>query len=594
MNDRLNAVPRPARARALGQAKGRRRRLEPAPSGRWRCPSAVIRRQPGLAPWSRPWRRLAPYSRQRSGDVHDRRPRPAAKTVTIPEGYDRKQIAEIAKQTGLRGDYLKASESFKGFDPAKYGAQDPQSLEGFLFPATYELPSRPTAEDLVARQLDAFEQNISQVNMGYARSKNLTTYDVVIIASMIEREVQVPKERALVAAVIYNRLHGGMPLQIDATVRYASGNFTEPISPVRARDRLAVQHLRELWAAARTDRQPRPRLDRGRGASGPGSLPVLRGEARTPAASTPSPPPRPSSAGPRRHTTRRGPRTAATRPPPPTARDAQAARRPRPAGLALALAGDAQRGARRARARRRVVLRGDRGFARRTSRRCVRAMPGEGFVGANVTVPHKVAALELADEASEAARAIGAANTLSFAAGADRRREHRRPGLPGLAPGTAGGQARPGARRGRLGPRGGLGAGHGGRRGVDLEPDAREGRAPGGRVGASALASGDERLTPADFDLIVNTTTVGMGTPGEGPAALKSLPIGADSLGETHQLVDLAYGPAETELARAARAHGATVVDGLEVLVRQGAASLRIWTGQDPPIETMRRAARAR
>jgi shikimate dehydrogenase len=58
-------------------------------------------------------------------------------------------------------------------------------------------------------------------------------------------------------------------------------------------------------------------------------------------------------------------------------------------------------------------------------------------------------------------------------------------------------------------------------------------------------------------------------------------------------LVDLAYGPDETELASAARAHGATVVDGLEVLVRQGAASLRIWTGQDPPIETMRRAAGA-
>ena len=154
-----------------------------------------------------------------------------AKTVTIPEGYDRKQIAEIAKQAGLRGDYLKASESFKGFDPAKYGAEGAQSLEGFLFPATYELPRRPTVEDLVARQLDAFEQNISQVNMGYASSKNLTTYDVLIIASMIEREVQVPKERKLVAAVIYNRLHAGMPLQIDATVRYASGNFTEPISP---------------------------------------------------------------------------------------------------------------------------------------------------------------------------------------------------------------------------------------------------------------------------------------------------------------------------------------------------------------------------
>ena len=153
------------------------------------------------------------------------------KTITIPEGYDRGTVAEIAKEAGVRGDYLKASESFKGFDPARYGAQSPESLEGFLFPATYELPRRPTGEDLVARQLTAFKQNISQVNTRYAESKNLTIYDLLIIGSMIEREVQVPKERKLVAAVIYNRLHNDMPLQIDATIRYASGNFTEPISP---------------------------------------------------------------------------------------------------------------------------------------------------------------------------------------------------------------------------------------------------------------------------------------------------------------------------------------------------------------------------
>jgi UPF0755 protein len=153
------------------------------------------------------------------------------KTITLPEGYDRQEVAAIADEAGLRGDYLKASQSFKGFDPARYGARSPNSLEGFLFPATYELPLRPTADDLVSRQLAAFKQNISQVDMGYARSKNLTTFDVLIIGSMIEREVQVPKERKLVAAVIYNRLRAGMPLQIDATIRYATGNFTKPISP---------------------------------------------------------------------------------------------------------------------------------------------------------------------------------------------------------------------------------------------------------------------------------------------------------------------------------------------------------------------------
>jgi shikimate dehydrogenase len=87
---------------------------------------------------------------------------------------------------------------------------------------------------------------------------------------------------------------------------------------------------------------------------------------------------------------------------------------------------------------------------------------------------------------------------------------------------------------------------------------------------------------------------VGMGTaapPAEPGSDLKALHLDADSLGERHQVVDLAYGPDETELARDARARGASVVDGLEVLVRQGAASLRIWTGMDPPIETMRQAA---
>jgi cell division protein YceG involved in septum cleavage len=154
-----------------------------------------------------------------------------AKTITIPEGFDRNAVAEVAEQAGVGGDYLKASESFRGFDPARYGAESPESLEGFLFPATYELPRRPEAGDLVARQLAAFKQNISQVNTRYAESKNLTTYDLLIIASMIEREVQVAEERELVAAVIYNRLRNGIPLQIDATIRYATDNFTEPISP---------------------------------------------------------------------------------------------------------------------------------------------------------------------------------------------------------------------------------------------------------------------------------------------------------------------------------------------------------------------------
>jgi YceG-like family len=171
----------------------------------------------------------------RIGGGDDSGPAAAPKlgTVTIPEGLDREQIAEVAKKAGARGDYMKASRSFKGFDPGRYGAQNPESLEGFLFPATYELPRKPTADDLIGRQLDAFSDRIKRIDMSYAKSKNLTVYDVVIIASMIEREVQVPAEREKVAAVIYNRLHAGMPLAIDATIRYEDQNFDQPLTESR-------------------------------------------------------------------------------------------------------------------------------------------------------------------------------------------------------------------------------------------------------------------------------------------------------------------------------------------------------------------------
>jgi cell division protein YceG involved in septum cleavage len=155
---------------------------------------------------------------------------PRTKTVTIAEGHDRAEVAELLKDTSITGDYVKASESFKGFDPARYGAESPESLEGFLFPDTYELPKHATVEDLIERQLAAFQANIKSVDMRYAESKNLTPYDVLIIASMVEEEVAVPSERRLVAAVIYNRLHEGMPLGIDATIRYITGNHTEPLT----------------------------------------------------------------------------------------------------------------------------------------------------------------------------------------------------------------------------------------------------------------------------------------------------------------------------------------------------------------------------
>jgi UPF0755 protein len=151
-------------------------------------------------------------------------------TVTIPEGYSRAQTAELAKREGLRGSYEKASVRSPYLSPAKYGGSGAKDLEGFLFPDTFELRKHAKAAELVQLQLEDFKGRIAGVDMGYARSKNLTVYDVVTIASMVEDEAGLESQRKLVAAVIYNRLHEGMPLGIDATTRFATGNYTEPLT----------------------------------------------------------------------------------------------------------------------------------------------------------------------------------------------------------------------------------------------------------------------------------------------------------------------------------------------------------------------------
>ena len=149
--------------------------------------------------------------------------------VVIPEGLARVDMVAIAEDAGLKGDYENETATApKQFDLEKLGAPADASLEGFLFPATYEVEKGAPVSDLVGKQLDAFNDNFAGIDMSYAEKKNLTEYDLVTIASMIEREVQVPKERPLVAAVIYNRLADGEPLGIDATLRYEVG-FDKPL-----------------------------------------------------------------------------------------------------------------------------------------------------------------------------------------------------------------------------------------------------------------------------------------------------------------------------------------------------------------------------
>ena len=156
-------------------------------------------------------------------------PPPKPFKIVFPEGFTRAdmaaRVAVVAKIAAdehrgkphiSKAGYLRASgpRVVPGFGAKKL------PLEGFLFPALYDFLPKTTNAQLVRAQLKAFEQNWKQIDMSYARSKHLTPYDVLKIASMIEKEAVVNSERRLIAAVIYNRLHAHMPLGIDATIRY--------------------------------------------------------------------------------------------------------------------------------------------------------------------------------------------------------------------------------------------------------------------------------------------------------------------------------------------------------------------------------------
>jgi shikimate dehydrogenase len=216
----------------------------------------------------------------------------------------------------------------------------------------------------------------------------------------------------------------------------------------------------------------------------------------------------------------------------------------------------------------------------------VEAMPGEGFVGANVTVPHKEAALALADELSETAREIGAANTLCFEDGEVRAENTDAEGFLRSLP------ASPAGKRALV-----FGAGGAARAVVwalvreGAEVDVWNRTALGARnlcdeLGGTPVPSLRRR---GDYDLIVNSTAVGL----RGENIYRHLPLHTLKMGMGRTVVDMVYGSEPSKLLEEAGVRGAQTVDGIEVLVQQGALSFQIWTGREAPIETMRAAARA-
>jgi len=216
----------------------------------------------------------------------------------------------------------------------------------------------------------------------------------------------------------------------------------------------------------------------------------------------------------------------------------------------------------------------------------VRALGAAGFAGANVTIPHKQAALALADDPTERATAIGAANTLSFTDGSIGADNTDAPGfiraLPRPAAGAtalvlgAGGSARAIVWALR----------EAGARVRIFNRTSSRAEQLAGEMGLEAVRD----VGPAD--LLVNCTAVGLENTSTGQGSdLKLLGISADELGEFSCVVDLVYRPGGTDLENAAREQGIPTVDGLEVLVAQGALSYEIWTGRTPDRAAMRRAA---
>jgi shikimate dehydrogenase len=244
----------------------------------------------------------------------------------------------------------------------------------------------------------------------------------------------------------------------------------------------------------------------------------------------------------------------------------------------------------------------------------VRALSASGFVGANVTIPHKQAALSIADRASDAARAIGAANTLTFAKdGAIEAENTDAPGLIAALGRLTGMPAHPSVLV--------LGAGGSARAVVWglLNAGAASvsvwNRTPARAVELARELGARAVERPVEASLLVNCTSVGLQRSASEAAALNQLGLSADLVGGYAYVVDLVYegpahpgpthpGPANpsathpgsdyprlTPLLAAARRHGLPTVDGLEVLVAQGALSFEHWTGRPAPLAAMRHGA---
>jgi len=156
---------------------------------------------------------------------------PTTIDVLFVEGKRRTEYAAVLQaKTGIpAAAYIRATDASK-VGRTLAGTTTLTSLEGFLFPATYPVDPKKPVSDLVNYQLRTYQEQTATVNYAYAKAKHLTRYDVLILASIIEREASTPRDRRLIAGVFYNRLRLGMRLDSDVTVHYALGSWSKELT----------------------------------------------------------------------------------------------------------------------------------------------------------------------------------------------------------------------------------------------------------------------------------------------------------------------------------------------------------------------------
>lgn len=153
--------------------------------------------------------------------------------VVIPEGFTVTQVAErLAEKTGRPPadfyEYMRG-QGVSQIRPAEMPLEL-KTIEGYLFPKTYLFHKNDHPKKIIARLIEQHELELTNVDWSYAKEHNLSVHQIITIASLVEKEAKVPAERELMAAVIYNRISKGMPLQIDATVQYALPERKEALS----------------------------------------------------------------------------------------------------------------------------------------------------------------------------------------------------------------------------------------------------------------------------------------------------------------------------------------------------------------------------